>query len=195
MEGIFLTCHANFAYAQEAVKLNCQDYVLMPARNEEIGRAVSDAVLRAQEKRKNRQLEEYGERWLKSKQQEARELQGEKREPGEIVAECIQYILDNLDNPELSVNKVAANCYLNPIYLNRIFKKEKEISIGQFIIREKMVLAARLFQEGGLSAATVAAKVGYPNYPYFSTAFKKYFGCSPQQYKEERDKAKEEGSR
>ena len=58
-----------------------------------------------------------------------------------------------------------------------------------------MVLAARLFQEGGLSAATVAAKVGYPNYPYFSTAFKKYFGCSPQQYKEERDKAKEEGSR
>ena len=36
IECIFLTCHANFSYAQEAVKLNCLDYILMPARTEEI---------------------------------------------------------------------------------------------------------------------------------------------------------------
>ena len=34
IECIFLTCHANFSYAQEAVKLNCLDYILMPARVE-----------------------------------------------------------------------------------------------------------------------------------------------------------------
>ena len=36
IECIFLTCHANFSYAQEAVKLNCLDYILMPAPGEKM---------------------------------------------------------------------------------------------------------------------------------------------------------------
>ena len=37
IECIFLTCHANFIYAIEAIRLSCQDYILLPARNEDIG--------------------------------------------------------------------------------------------------------------------------------------------------------------
>ena len=31
MECVFLTCHASFAYAREAISLGCQDYILIPA--------------------------------------------------------------------------------------------------------------------------------------------------------------------
>ncbi len=44
LECIFLTCHANFLYAQEAVKLNCMDYLLMPARTEEIEEVLKKVV-------------------------------------------------------------------------------------------------------------------------------------------------------
>lgn len=77
---------------------------------------------------------------------------------------------------DLSVNEAAAYCHLSPIYLNRIF--------SQYIIRERMILAAKLLEEDVLNANVVAVKVGYPSYPHFSFTFKKYYGCSPKQYKE-----------
>ena len=40
IECIFLTCHAKFAYAQEAISLGCQDYILIPARYEDIGEKI-----------------------------------------------------------------------------------------------------------------------------------------------------------
>lgn len=185
VDCIFLTCHANFLYAQEAVKLGCMDYVLLPARYEEIGQAIHKVVKRRKENLEVAQLSKYGEQWVNSKKEKAIEEHGEKKSPQQIVKECETFIMENLENEQLSVNEVAAFCHLTPIYLNRIFKREKNISISQYIIKEKMSLAAKLLEDGSLNANIVAQKVGYPSYPHFSAAFKKYYGCSPRQYKQE----------
>lgn len=187
-ECIFLTCHASFAYAQEALKLGCQDYILIPARHEDIGNAVYKVVKRIKEKRDHEQLSEYGKQWLNDQKEKIEELQGEHLSPPQIVEASIRFIQEHMESSQLSVNEVANFCHLNPIYLNRIFKKEKKISISQFIIKEKMELAARLLEGGTLTAQNVADKVGYYNYPHFSTTFKKYYGCSPAQYKEQMEK-------
>ena len=177
VECIFLTCHANFSYAQDAVKLDCMDYVLIPVRYEEIAESVRKVVCRRIKKQEKDQLSRYGEQWVNQKKQEAIDEQGERK--------STQQILKNLETINLSVNEVAAYCHLSPIYLNRIFKKENGISISQYIIREKMLLAAKLLKEDALAANMVALKVGYPSYPHFSSTFKKYYGCSPKQFKEE----------
>ncbi|MDO5425749.1 MAG: response regulator [Eubacteriales bacterium] len=187
-ECIFLTCHASFSYAQEAVKLGCQDYILIPARHEDIGNAVQKVAQRRRENQEMQKLGEYGKQWLDSKKEELLEKQGSRLSPGEIVEESVRFIREHLESDQLSVNEVANHCHLNPIYLNRIFKKEKGTSISQFIIREKMELAARLLKDSGLTAQNVAEQVGYPNYPHFSTTFKKYYGCAPAQYKERAEK-------
>lgn len=184
VECIFLTCHANFNYAQDALKLDCMDYVLIPVRYEEIEESVRKVIGRRIKKQEKEQLSRYGKQWVNQKKQEVIGEQGEKKSAKQIVKECEEYILNNLDNMDLSVNEVAIYCHLSPIYLNRIFKKEKGISISQYIIREKMLLAAELLKEDALSANMVALKVGYPSYPHFSLAFKKYHGCSPKEYKE-----------
>lgn len=184
VECVFLTCHANFEYAQEAVKLGSMDYVLIPAHYEEIGQAVYKVVQRRSHSLENEKLRRYGEQWINSKKDEARKEQGEKKTKLEIVAECVVYIIKNIEKEGLSVNEVANNLHLSPIYLNRIFKSEKGLSISQFIIKEKMELAARLLRDGSLSANIVAAKVGYSSYQHFFIMFKKYYGCSPNQFKE-----------
>lgn len=48
-----------------------------------------------------------------------------------------------------------------------------------------MKLAAHLLETSGATAVHVALEVGYPNYPYFSTTFKKYYHCTPTQYAQE----------
>lgn len=51
-----------------------------------------------------------------------------------------------------------------------------------------MRLAAHLLEEPGASAVQVALRVGYSNYPYFSTTFKKMYQCTPAQYMQEHQK-------
>ena len=72
--------------------------------------------------------------------------------------------------------------FLNPIYLNRIFKKEKGTSISQWIIKERMELASILLLTTDHQAVEIARQVGNQNYPYFSTVFKKTYGVTPSQY-------------
>ncbi len=60
VECIFLTSHADFIYVTEALKLGCFDYLLQPARYEEICGAVRRAVERVQQNREAQQLYSYG---------------------------------------------------------------------------------------------------------------------------------------
>lgn len=57
---VFLTSHADFLYAKEAIQLNCFDYILQPARYDEIQATVSKAIARAKTSGIEKQLEQFG---------------------------------------------------------------------------------------------------------------------------------------
>ena len=187
IECILLTCHADFAYAQEGISLGCQDYITLPARYEDIAASVQKVCLRHQKHQEDLRLQNYGKNWLASQAETlaANEEAETHRSPAEIAESCIQYILAHIGESELGVNDVAASVYLNPIYLNRIFKKEKGTSISQWIIKERMELSSTLLLTTDRPVIEIAYQVGYNNYPYFSTVFKKYFGMTPSQYVKE----------
>ena len=58
---IFLTAHADFMYAQKAVKLNVFDYILQPAPYSEIEQSVEKAVRRLRQQRVSDEIYSYGE--------------------------------------------------------------------------------------------------------------------------------------
>lgn len=178
IDCILLTCHADFTYAQEAVSLNCHEYLLLPAKYSQIGECVKRVCGVRMKRKEGEELQMYGRSWLKERQPEPENA----RSPKESVEECVQYIFDHIDDEEMSITSIADHFYMNPIYLNRIFKKEKGITLNQFMIQERMRLAAHYLQEPGVSAVNAALKVGYSNYSYFSTTFKKIYQCTPTQY-------------
>lgn len=57
---IFLTAHADFLYAKEAITLGSFDYVLQPARYDDIQAVISRALKRVQETQETRTYENYG---------------------------------------------------------------------------------------------------------------------------------------
>ncbi len=188
IDSILLTCHADFSYAKEAVSLNCQEYLLLPVKYDEIRACVLKTSHRREQRLQEKQLQLYGENWLKNKDESVQEQYCASKTPKEIVEECTCYIQKNISNAELSVSVLAEHFYLNPIYLNRIFKKEKGSNLSQWIIQERLKLAAHLLENSNATAVNVALEVGYPNYPYFSTTFKKYYHCTPTQYAQEKHK-------
>ncbi len=57
VECILLTSYANFDYAKEAIMLDCYDYILQPARFEEVEAAVRKAGLKLKQKQKMLRLQ------------------------------------------------------------------------------------------------------------------------------------------
>lgn len=57
---VFLTSHADFLYAKEAIQLDCFDYVLQPARMDEIQAVIAKAIGRVKENSAEKELQSYG---------------------------------------------------------------------------------------------------------------------------------------
>jgi len=107
-----------------------------------------------------------------------------------VVEKAKTYVRDHL-HEELSREDIANHVYLSPDYLTRVFKKETGLSISDYVVHQRLDLAAGLLTNTDLSVAAVAAKVGYTNFSHFSRIFKKYMGISPAEY---RSKRKSEGT-
>lgn len=179
VECVFLTCHASFDYAHEAIKLGCRDYILLPAKYEDIAAAVKKVVDQICKRRQEQQLRQRGELAVQEMIIDA-EAQAElQKNPKRQIEAVKKYILQNLGADTLSVAQVAETFHFHPVYLNRIFRKFTDISVSQYIMDERMRLAKSLLEGSRISASAVAKRVGYSNYPNFSAAFKRYYGYSP----------------
>jgi YesN/AraC family two-component response regulator len=191
----FLTCHASFDYAKQAIRLNCMDYLLKPANQTEIEALISKMLESQFEKNEREEYEKYGKQWILEKEQEGHRHEKQVSNTDEIVEELVDYIRLNIAS-DLNLTKLAKHASLNLNYLNRVFKKQTGETINKFIINERMQLAARLLKEGNLKSYAVAEMVGYNNYTNFVNMFKKTYGISPSSYADnEKVEKSEDGSR
>ncbi len=107
--------------------------------------------------------------------------------PFYIVKKITAYI-SNLEIDEietLSVDKISMDLNINRRKSWQYFKKEKNITLKEYIFRIKICHAIALLQnEPELTVKEVAEKIGYYSYSYFISIFKQYFGITPGKYKE-----------
>ena len=84
----------------------------------------------------------------------------------------------------LSIDGLAKEFFISPFYLSKKFKAETGFTINQYIISCRMGEAQRLLIFSDKQIKNIALDCGYDSLPYFYTTFKKYAGCTPQEYKE-----------
>jgi two-component system response regulator YesN len=100
-----------------------------------------------------------------------------------VVRRARALIRERYADPELSLEDAAAALNVSPVYLSRILKQELGASFIQLVTMMRMEQATRLLAGTGLPIHEIAERVGYVSQHYFSTAFKKMFGVSPNQYR------------
>lgn len=100
------------------------------------------------------------------------------------IANAVEYIKQNIDQ-DLSLQTVAEHVYLSPTYLGRLFKKDMGLSMVDYIIEQRIELAKKLIAKGVLRNYEIAEEVGFNNYSYFCTMFKKLEEKSPNEYRNE----------
>lgn len=100
----------------------------------------------------------------------------------ETVVEKIKRYIEENCSEELSRETVGQYVYLSPGYVARIFKQETGKSLRDYANECRIERAKQMLAAGGKSVSEVATAVGFDNFSYFSTLFKKYANCSPSEF-------------
>lgn len=99
------------------------------------------------------------------------------------VKQIINYLNENYES-KISLDQIAHNMYLSPVYVSKIFKEETGESPINYLIKIRLEKAKDILSiSKGSSIKSVANRVGYEDVYHFSKLFKKYYGISPLYYK------------
>lgn len=110
-------------------------------------------------------------------------LTREDGEEHELVRKVKKRIRENLAD-DLTVASIAAELYVTPNYLSRLFKKVTGEGCNEYIVGKRMEKAKSLLETTTLKAGEISVMVGYHDMNYFSLAFKKHAGVSPTKYRD-----------
>lgn len=106
--------------------------------------------------------------------------------PNEIVVriyKAVLYIEENLDK-KLVLSDVATKAYFSPFHFHRLFSLVTKETFSNFIIRKRIEKAASLLlHKKEKQITTVAEEVGFSSISSFSKTFKKFYGLSPSEFK------------
>lgn len=101
-----------------------------------------------------------------------------------MVAEVKKYIDRHLTE-HISRTQVAEHVALNENYLSRLFHQEMGLSISDYILQKRMVLAKRLLVQTDRSISEIGNEVGYDATAYFIRLFKREVGKTPKEYRKD----------
>lgn len=105
-----------------------------------------------------------------------------KRNSDSVINDIVEHIRKNYPS-DLSLKKIAANYYMNPVYLGQLFKKITGMYFNDYLNVIRIEEAKKLLRRTNMKIYEVAAKVGYTDSDYFFSRFEKLNHVSPMKYK------------
>lgn len=101
----------------------------------------------------------------------------------QVIQKAKQYIMDNYQDPDLSVEKICRHLHMSPAYFSTMFKKETGQAYIAYLTEIRLNKAVELLNKTDDKTYIIASKVGYQEQNYFSYVFKKRFGISPTKFR------------
>ena len=108
------------------------------------------------------------------------------KSPDEKLLERVMVAINhNLNNADLSVDRIADEVGISRVHLHRKMKELTGQTPHDFIRNIRMKKAASLLSAGDMNVSEVMYACGFSNAASFSTVFKKMYGMSPREYMNE----------
>ncbi|MHA6533979.1 AraC family transcriptional regulator [Paenibacillus sp. BAC0078] len=85
--------------------------------------------------------------------------------------------------PSLSLNQIADELDMSPIYISRLYKQQTLTSIVDVILEVRMREVCSLLENTDLPVTTIAERCGFTSSSYLHRMFKRSFGTTPNDYR------------
>lgn len=101
-----------------------------------------------------------------------------------VIQKIQTLILQEIENPDMSLQYLADQVDLSVSFLSKVFKEETGENFIDYMIRVRIDRAKKLLEDCSLPIGRVCERVGYVNIHSFIRTFKKYTGFTPGAYRE-----------
>lgn len=100
-----------------------------------------------------------------------------------FVDEIKNLILNNYMNIYFNINAAIQTTYLSHSRICTLFKENTGISMKQYLDKIRLSKSRELLETTSMSIIEISYQCGYRDSLYFSAAFKKFYGCSPSDFR------------
>jgi AraC family transcriptional regulator len=107
---------------------------------------------------------------------------GEKTVKEQAMLKAMNYIDENI-NQSISLYDLSREAGFSVPHFYRLFRRLTGDSVGAYILRRKITLAARDLAESNRSIASIAFEYGFESHDVFTRAFTRVYGMSPKKYR------------
>ncbi len=159
---IFLSGYADFSYAQKALRLGVNDYLLKPVRAADLTAVFSSL---------RHLLDE--------------DLNPQPKVDEGYIAKIVQTVqrCASANLKDASLEKVAEAVNLSPGYISTVYKQATGQTFSDFLMDARMREAKVLLLDIHFKTYEIAEMLGYENPKNFTRAFKQFHGVSPREFK------------
>ena len=167
-----LTAYRDFDYARQAIILGVCRYLLKPSDLEELKEAVRLMVSR---------LEVLPARKDEPEEETVRAA------GNHLVRAALAYMKEHCSEQHLSLNDVADHVYVSQWHLSKLLNRETGQSFFDLLGSLRISKAKELLENPSMRIHEVAEATGFSDVAHFSRSFKRFAGCTPGEYRNQRD--------
>lgn len=179
---VLLSGFSEFEYARSALKYGVYEYLLKPVSPMELMETMRDVKQRLEQKRFEAELlnkkEGYG-----VVHDAVSQVNGLFVQTPSAIKSILIEIAQNYDQ-NITLTDLAQKYHFSESYISRKIKKETGYSFVDILNGIRLMCAANLLKQGE-KISVVCEKTGFKDQHYFSQLFKKIFGCTPSNYRNE----------
>ena len=167
-----LTAYRDFEYARQAITLGVCRYLLKPSDLEELKETIR---LMASRLDTMPALKEEPE-------EETVQAAG-----NHLVRAALAYIREHCSEQHLSLGDVADHVYVSQWHLSKLLNRETGQSFFDLLGSMRIGRAKELLADASMRIQDVAEATGFSDVAHFSRSFKRFAGCTPGEYRNQRD--------
>lgn len=164
---MILSACSDFSYAQTAIRLRVQEYMLKPIKPSVFKQTFHDLLTSAAAECQMADDEDIVE-------EETNQIY--------LIEKSLKYIHDNFKQ-KLPLQLVSSKVFLNPQYFSRIFKKEVGVSYIDYVNKLKIEYACKLLETTSYPAYRISSECGFTDPSYFNRVFVQQMNMTPKAYR------------
>lgn len=107
-----------------------------------------------------------------------------RKEAKSVLESACAYIKKNLSS-DLRRQDIADYVHVSQNYLARLFRRDMNMTVAEYVLQERMLLAGKLLVKTRLPITNIAMDCGFASQSYFSSCFHEHFRCSPREYRQQ----------
>lgn len=179
---ILMTARSLVVHIKEGFQAGADDYIVKPF-NMDVLQTRIRSLLASREQLKKL----YGKRF-------SPEVMGiEVKSADERFSQKLFDVIEqNISNDKLDVELLCTEIGISRANLYRKLKSITELSPMELIRNKRLEMAAKLLKESEMNVSEIALHLGFNSHSYFSNSFKAFYGCTPTEFVQSKDRPGQE---